>query len=200
MERVKGGYVSLILSSATIYTDAINALNSKKPIFIYDGSNISIVDTIVLNDNNTIIINGELTIATDGTLSPSNWKIKATPSLYVHSLSFSVGETNIVNLQLSLITTFSDLITDIDLQRGEDLPNEKPNPKWLLNNFRFIPAFGFYRDNSNYYAINGISSSTSSSFNILYVTNNNSSASVVESYEIDCSDIHTVVDNVRQLI
>ena len=112
MERVKGGYVNLILSSKTIYTDAINALNSKKPIFIYDGTNVSIVDTIVLNNDNTITINGELTIATNGTLSPSGWKIK-TPHLYKFIFSMNVinNDDNIdAHINSEIITNFNPII------------------------------------------------------------------------------------------
>ena len=94
MRKYISGYNTIDLTSNDVYTQALNAcvLTNKKPTFIYDGSNVSIINTIVLNDDNTITINGELVINTDNTLTPSDWKIHAPSStstpLYILTFYF----------------------------------------------------------------------------------------------------------------
>lgn len=95
MVKLNGGYNMLDLTADDVYVQAKNIVDvqNKKPTFIFDGTNTTAIQTIVLNNDNTITINGELTIATDGTLTPSDYKIQ-TPHLYRHNIHMESNGNN----------------------------------------------------------------------------------------------------------
>ena len=73
MEKYKkGGYTILDLESSTIYADSVKALDSNKPVVVYDGTNKPyFTDTIVLDGTNVVITKGgkTITIANDNTIT-----------------------------------------------------------------------------------------------------------------------------------
>ena len=56
MEKYKkGGYTILDLESSTIYADSFKALDSNKPVVVYDGTNKPyFADTISLDDTSVV--------------------------------------------------------------------------------------------------------------------------------------------------
>lgn len=73
MEKYKkGGYTILDLESSTIYADSVKALDSNKPVVVYDTNKPYFADTIVLDgDDNVVITKGgkTITIANDNTIT-----------------------------------------------------------------------------------------------------------------------------------
>ena len=73
MEKYKkGGYTILDLESSTIYADSVKALDSNKPIVVYDGTyKPYFADTITKSGTNIIITKGgkTITIANDNTIT-----------------------------------------------------------------------------------------------------------------------------------
>ena len=73
MEKYKkGGYTILDLESSTIYADSFKALDSNKPVVVYDGTNKPyFADTISLDDTSVVITKGgkTITIANDNTIT-----------------------------------------------------------------------------------------------------------------------------------
>lgn len=89
MRKYINGYNTIDLTADDVYVQAKNIVDvqNKKPTFIFDGTNTTAIQTIVLNNDNTITINGELTIAINGTLTPSDWKISSGGGVkYLHTL------------------------------------------------------------------------------------------------------------------
>ena len=72
MEKYKkGGYTILDLESSTIYADSVKALDSNKPVVVYDTNKPYFADTIVLDGTNVVITKGgkTITIANDNTIT-----------------------------------------------------------------------------------------------------------------------------------
>ena len=94
MVKLNGGYNMLDLTADDVYVQAKNIVDvqNKKPTFIFDGTNTTAIQTIVLNNDSTITINGELTIATDGTLTPNDWKIHVFSSGHLYTLTLHYSD------------------------------------------------------------------------------------------------------------
>lgn len=185
------GYIVLTKGEPNLYKHAVAAITLGKPIYYADGNKVAFVNSIELDSTNVVIKTSDkqITIEADGDVT-----VTTSGGLYVHTLNFLVTEDVYAsNIRLSLITDFSDLITDSDLQSGEE------SPKWILNKYGYISASGFYKVDSKYYSINGIILDSPSSFIIICDTNDSTSSGVVGYYTINCSDIHTVSDDVKQL-
>ena len=73
MEKYKkGGYTILDLESSTIYADSVKALDSNKPVVVYDGTNKPYyADSVTTSGTNVVITKGgkTITIANDNTIT-----------------------------------------------------------------------------------------------------------------------------------
>lgn len=83
MEKYKkGGYSILDLESSTIYADSVKALDSNKPVVVYDGTNAPyFADTISLSGTSVVITKGGKTITINDTNSVSSEGVVANPTM-----------------------------------------------------------------------------------------------------------------------
>ena len=113
MEKYKkGGYTILDLESSTIYADSVKALDSNKPIVVYDGTNKPyFADTISLSGTNVVITKGGKTIA----IANDN-TITSVGDIQFHNYAvYFYGDdenSNTCYFYMNLLTTRNDLTTE----------------------------------------------------------------------------------------
>lgn len=120
-EYKKGGYVILDLESTTIYTDALKAIQAKKPVVVYDEPNIYFADTIkadtidddavviITKGGKTITITDVNSVSSEGEIQPSGGE--GGSSVYVcHFLD----ESNQVTLTDAQKNELVEKITDLN--------------------------------------------------------------------------------------
>lgn len=128
MEKYKkGGYTILDLESSTIYADSVKALDSNKPVVVYDGTNKPyFVDTIVLDGTNIIITKGgkTITIANDNTIT----NVGDIQAKQIHHYDFNMEYLKVNGNNLT--ADYAVLISDKNLN-GVKL-SELPIGKYVL--------------------------------------------------------------------
>lgn len=112
MEKYKkGGYTILDLESSTIYADSVKALDSNKPVVVYDTNKPYFADTIVLDGTNVVITKGgkTITIANDNTITNVG---DIQNHLYDHNITLTISVTGDsktdIYLTLKVINNTSD--------------------------------------------------------------------------------------------
>ena len=131
MEKYKkGGYTILDLESSTIYADSVKALDSNKPIVVYDGTNAPyFADSISLSGTSVVITKGgkTITIANDNTIT-------------------NVGDIQLTTLEIDISVDDYSATTDFDdYIITEDLYNKLLSGKYILktNLYDSVGFIGF---------------------------------------------------------
>ena len=111
----KGGYIIIDLQSATIVNDLAKALDSNKPVLVYDADDVANFYTLSYDsDNELFILTGakdSYSVASDGTITPI---VPSSNKIYKHNINIEDSDNNqalfVIYSSKSTSLTFNELL------------------------------------------------------------------------------------------
>lgn len=153
MEKYKkGGYTILDLESSTIYADSVKALDSNKPVVVYDGTNAPyFADTISLDGTNVVITKGgkTITIANDNTITSVGGINTFTTNIYLYHIDLeNLGGTgeffrfelySQTDYEITTLDDLKQLLIDEGYTGADtnDLKNYKTGIGYISSSYRY---------------------------------------------------------------